>query len=222
MKNLNFSYLDFARREMDAAPTIYNDIREKIEHICKTIDEVGQHDCTAPAAISNILNEKLLSPLTLRDEEFHDTTINFDCRQNKRHRNVFLTPDGIYYNKAYSALITHYYSIDTNEEKELYSVVSLPIHAPQIYITKGGVTTGEYFTCNCYLRQETIKRGLYSPKDPIKLSVSLIKGKSVELCTIDSRDSKLKALKEFYDIRIYNDYTIKGKYDIRKYKKLIK
>lgn len=141
------------------------------------------------------------------------TSINLDNENNKC---IYIAKDEInnkwYYNRAYKIIVDKLYNLTNNEE--LYLPGKEELFNERIYITRGGVVSGEYIN-KCY-----IKNLNFYPRDPVTINCSRITNyRDINIYTIDSRSPKLKVLKEFYNVSINIDD--KYKYiDIRKFKKL--
>lgn len=141
------------------------------------------------------------------------TSINLDNENNKC---IYIAKDEInnkwYYNRAYKIIVDKLYNLTNNEE--LYLPGKEELFNERIYITRGGVVSGEYIN-KCY-----IKNLNFYPRDPVTINCSRITNyEDINIYTIDSRSPKLKVLKEFYNVSINIDD--KYKYiDIRKFKKL--
>lgn len=194
---------------------------ETLIHIFHTIEDVNKtFDINTKIIFDNINKIRttgLLTPLTLSNDEFppKDKVLN---RYNNRCMSVVKDDNGIYYENAFVTKPIRYYEEESNKEVKVSECSSTGEGI--IYLTAGGVTTGEYFD-KCYLLPTTIERGMYTPKDAIQVPVSIIKNTNGKLiATMDKREPKYNALKSFYQININTDDTIKSKYDIRKYEKI--
>lgn len=181
-----------------------------------------------------LVNDKTLSPLTLEDDEFtpNDEKGNITMFENKRYKYVDRYDhdvDGKIYSEyinanAFEIKLKAAYDHDANKEIKIVSD-HIPMIFDKVYITKGGVVTGDYIQ-KCLI--DKFKNRDYSfLTNPIELPVSIIyfledKYKSDYIYTIDSRDPHLKLLKQLYNVDIKKDESIKGKFDIRKYFKVVK
>lgn len=181
----------------DYTDTIFNIIVELVyKHNIKTIN------------YTDILNKvnRLINNYPI-------TSINLDNENNKC---IYIAKDEInnkwYYNRAYKIIVDKLYHLTNNEE--LYLPGKEELFNERIYITRGGVVSGEYIN-KCY-----IKNLNFYPRDPVTINCSRITNyRDINIYTIDSRSPKLKVLKEFYNVSINIDD--KYKYiDIRKFKKL--
>lgn len=181
----------------DYTDTIFNIIVELVyKHNIKTIN------------YTDILNKvnRLINNYPI-------TSINLDNENNKC---IYIAKDEInnkwYYNRAYKIIVDKLYNLTNNEE--LYLPGKEELFNEHIYITRGGVVSGEYIN-KCY-----IKNLNFYPRDPVTINCSRITNyRDINIYTIDSRSPKLKVLKEFYNVSINIDN--KYKYiDIRKFKKL--
>lgn len=169
-----------------------------------------------------------LSPLTLKDDEFKvdDSNSIATVYENKRYcyLDMYINHvDGsrMYVNhKAFVATVKVAYS------HAMYKQVTIPDYhiiemLPKIYITKGGVVTGEFIK-TCYILEEDIKNESFNKFIPVHLNISLISLNYGFIYTIDNRDPNLRLLQSMYNVPIMIDKDIKGKYDIRKYNKINK
>lgn len=160
----------------------------------------------------------LLTPLTLEDDEFGEVDENY-IRYNKRCSSIYKTlANVICYKNCYKPIITHAYNIDTNEEVSVFpnlleydDLDMLPI-----WITKGGCCTGDCIA-SINLKQSTVDKHYFYPHNPILIPITLeFNEDGFKRLSVDVREPKLKALREFYNtIEINNG----NKFDIRKYKK---
>lgn len=168
--------------------------------------------------INNIAENKLLSPLTLEDYEF-------DCLNkqgyicNSRYPWIYKSPDGnIYNNNAYKCTVRAEYEhvLQSQLCSEKYEVEE----NPRIYISKGGIITGECVK-DCIIRQECINKHLFSIQSVVNIPVSKIYYSGKYILIVDHREPKLKALMSFYDVPVHKDEKIASlKFNLRKYRKL--
>lgn len=163
--------------------------------------------------IKSINYNDILNKVNRLVNNYPITSINLDNENNKC---IYIAKDEInnkwYYNRAYKIIVDKLYNLTNNEE--LYLPGKEELFNERIYITRGGVVSGEYIN-KCY-----IKNLNFYPRDPVTINCSRITNyKDINIYTIDSRSPKLKVLKEFYNVSINIDD--KYKYiDIRKFKKL--
>lgn len=163
--------------------------------------------------IKSINYNDILNKVNRLVNNYPITSINLDNENNKC---IYIAKDEInnkwYYNRAYKIIVDKLYNLTNNEE--LYLPGKKELFNERIYITRGGVVSGEYIN-KCY-----IKNLNFYPRDPVTINCSKITNyKDINIYTIDSRSPKLKVLKEFYNVSINIDD--KYKYiDIRKFKKL--
>lgn len=171
--------------------------------------------------VYNIWNKGLLSPLTLKDDEFEYN--NSEIAINKRCHHIQLNRinNVIYNTNAYKLKIRAEYDHIAKKQLTVETDDEFTGQKP-IYISKGGVITGECI-CTCIIRQNIIDKHCFVVKEPIKIPVSKIYDNKDYIYIVDHREPKLKALKEFYNIPIYTDAEIASrKYNLRKYEKLNK
>lgn len=166
--------------------------------------------------VDKIINNEVLSPLTLKKDEFNEDGVNI------RSSRIIKRYDKIYDLKAFDFDIRHVYDNITMEEIPCNIIINNDdfINSHIIHINAGGVFTGRA-VCLAALRKETIERGMYTPKYPIHLPISIIKEGINTWFTVDKREPKLKAIREFFDLEEFDD-NFKSKFDVRKYKKLPK
>lgn len=163
--------------------------------------------------IKSINYNDILNKVNRLVNNYPITSINLDNENNKC---IYIAKDEInnkwYYNRAYKIIVDKLYNLTNNEE--LYLPGKEELFNERIYITRGGVVSGEYIN-KCY-----IKNLNFYPRDPVTINCSRITNyEDINIYAIDSRSPKLKVLKEFYNVSINIDD--KYKYiDIRKFKKL--
>lgn len=190
--------------------------------------------CTSKEALDNIcstlvkLNTKgILTPLTLTDNEFIDKAHGIAV--NKRYSGIHKVPTdtlgisgdmfSIIHNKAFNVTVKNEYNHSSNKQVKFEPIT---IEGNQkVYISKGGVVTTDYIL-HCIIRPEIVSREYFVVRDAVNLPVSRITSKGISIFTVDSREPKLKALHEFYEVPFYQDDSIKGLYNIRNYEKISK
>lgn len=172
----------------------------------------------------NILNKlhrlvkyNILTPLTLSNDEF--ITINGSVR-NSRFKHIYKVEDTIYNEWAFNILVRKEY--DDEFEIEIKKTPELKECNHIVYISKGGIITGEYIK-DCIIRPEL--KGRFTIQSIPNIPVSTIRYKKEDgvydvFYAVDHREPKLKVLQEFYEVPIYTDEYTKGKFNIRKYQKL--
>lgn len=171
--------------------------------------------------LTNYYKNGLLTPLTLKNNEFHKINKN-NIKYNKRCSLIYKTSDNdICYKNSYRPFITHAYNIDTNEEVPVFPDIleynNLDILP--IWITKGGCCTGDCIT-RISLKQSTIDKHYFYPHNPIVIPITFEFNKEgFTRLSVDIREPKLKSLREFYNVI---ETKTDNKFDIRKYKKLNK
>lgn len=159
----------------------------------------------------------ILSPLTLQDDEF----INVGgSTRNKRFMHIYKIENTIYNEWAFNILIKKAYDDEFRLELKNTPILKECNHI--VYISKGGIITGEYIK-DCIIRPEL--KGKFSLQSIPNIPVSAIRYKKEDMVydtfyVVDHREPKLKVLQEFYEVPIYTDEYIKGKFNIRKYQKL--
>lgn len=167
--------------------------------------------------INTIWRKGVLSPLTLKDDEFEISKIN-GVRRNIRYCHIIKINDNIYNENAYKITIRKTYDNVLQEELKRKCIVN--ISNPRLYISKGGIITGEYIE-DCIIRKEIVDKHSFTIQSIVNIPASAIELEDCIIYIVDHREPKLKILKEFYDVITYFDNTIKDmKLNIRKYKKL--
>lgn len=170
--------------------------------------------------LSTIVNKGVLSPLTLKDDEFEDAANSANIRVNKRYNHIQLHVDTGKINNVNAFCICPKAAYDHLDNKEVEFDKNLIFHQNHVYISKGGFITGEYIN-DCYIREDIVRKGCFSIQSVVNLPISIIHDVNTTLFVVDHREPKLKALKEFYDVPTYFNKPIADrKYDIRKYTKL--
>lgn len=207
----------------DRAKSYYEDLFNNILPVIQKIgDIVYDSESTefgdeCMSFINKFYNIGLFTPLTLNDEEF--TNGDGTIQTNKRYGFIYRKDGIVFNNNAYNIVVRRKYNADNCEELE--NGIFEAIDQERVYISKGGVITGEYIL-DCIIPKHIVDSGKFSVQSVVKLPCSRIHydcGRVIY--TIDHRDSKLKALREFYTVPIYVDNNVsKFKLDIRKYKKL--
>lgn len=158
----------------------------------------------------------LLSPLTLKDDEFHDKPYK---GINKRYSPIYKALDGNIYNShAFMATIRAEY--DHTKQNQVY-IEKYDIFIDRLYLSKGGVITGEYIS-ECKIKDEIVNEERFVINDIIKIPAAIILDDDYVIYAVDHREPTLKELSKTYDVSIHVDKDIKGKYNIRNYKKLEK
>lgn len=189
--------------------------------LSNTLDKISAVTTDNKVEIINKLHRLtkfgILSPLTLQDEEF----INIGgSTRNKRFMHIYKVDDTIYNEWAFNILVKKAY--DDEFRLELKNTPTLKECNHIVYISKGGIITGEYIK-DCIIRPEL--KGKFSLQSIPNIPVSAIRYKKEDMVydtfyVVDHREPKLKVLQEFYEVPIYTDEYIKGKFNIRKYQKL--
>lgn len=202
----NSDFMVFLKTELNKLEKDYGaDYTDAIFNII--IELVYKHN------IKSINYTDILNKVNRLINNYPITSINLDNENNKC---IYIAKDEInnkwYYNRAYKIIVDKLYNLTNNEE--LYLPGKEELFNERIYITRGGVVSGEYIN-KCY-----IKNLNFYPRDPVTINCSRITNyEDINIYTIDSRSPKLKVLKEFYNVSINIDD--KYKYiDIRKFKKL--
>ena len=188
--------------------------------LANAIDKVGVIGVDNKLKLINklhrLVNLGFLSPLTLSDDEF----ITSGNGRNERFMHIYKVDDTIYNEWAFNILIRKEYDdefgIEIKKEPEIKDCNHI------VYISKGGIITGEYIK-DCIIRPEL--KGKFTLQSIPNIPVSAIKYKKEDMVydtfyAVDHREPKLKILQKFYEVPIYIDEDMKNKYNIRKYIKL--
>ena len=185
----------------------------------KAMDESILMDSQKEGVINllfKFVHSGLLSPLTLKDDEFHDAPFK---GINKRYAPIYKAIDGNIYNShAFKAAIRAGY--DHTEQKQI-AIEKYDTFVDRLYLSKGGVITGEYIS-ECKIKDELVKEERFVVNDIIKIPAAIILDDDYVVYAVDHREPTLKELSKTYDVSIHVDTDIKGKYNIRNYKKLEK
>lgn len=207
----------------------------KYYHFKETLDVVKAIERTDPQCdedINFILNtinalwtKGILSPLTLKNDEFSSFDIN-GIAYNLRFYNIYKIEEVdsnnnpyIYNREAYKAVIRKQYNGDLMKQ--------IPIDkrevkcSPTIYINKGGRITGDYID-SCRIRPEIIDKHHYTIQSTVGIPVSAIYTKEFGMIyTADHREPNIKILKDFYEVSEgFSSKIDDAKIDIRKFQKL--
>lgn len=199
--------------------------KSKLQDAIEIVRTLGRIDIEHEDDISSIikyvnkfLDNYILSPLTLNDDEFNKESSN-GVRVNNRYPYIYKFKDKIYNKFAFKCYIRHKYNHQDN--KEIDTKPFMYNMSNRLYISKGGIITGEYVE-NCIIRQDIVDRHSFTIQSIVIIPVSIIWDNGKFIYVVDHREPKLKALREFYDVPINIDESIKGKYNLRKYVKLNK
>lgn len=205
----------------------YYDCLNAIE-VTKVIDRLQPSSQEEVDSILNIVNtiwnKGILSPLTLKDDEFSDFDLN-GVANNLRYFNIYksdtVDDNGeyvIYNRSAYKAIVRKQYDYNKNIQVEVtQKEFNL---CPTIFINKGGKLTGEHIDV-CCIRPEVVNKHCYTIQSTVSVPTSAIYGKGLGvILTVDHREPKLKVLKEFYSVPIsFSEEIANLNIDIRKFKK---
>lgn len=171
--------------------------------------------------ISRIWNIGILSPLTLKEDEFLNYTDSKGYLRNTRYRDIYTDTNNhmsICNDNAFNLYIRAAYSHDKNQQIECTNEIVYKNH--RIYISKGGVITGEYIE-KCIIRPDVVNKHSFTIQSIPNIPVCIIVDGDNSIYVVDHREPKLKALQQFYEVPINKDEIIANKhYNLRKYKKL--
>lgn len=193
--------------------------------VCKAIEKTEPQCDDDIDFIINTLNAittiGILSPLTLEKDEFCKVC-DIDGRyRNNRYPAIYLMDgDTIYNGAAFNCHIRAAYN--HNDCTQIENKFTTIEGTRRVYISKGGVVTGEYIE-ECIIRQDVVDKHCFTIQGSVNIPVCKIIDNGSVTLVVDHREPKLKALNEFYEVPIHIDYFTKSnKYNLRKYKKLEK
>lgn len=171
--------------------------------------------------ISRIWNIGILSPLTLKEDEFLNYTDSEGHLHNIRYSDIYTDTNNhmsICNDNAFNLYIRATYSHDENQQIECTNKIVHKNH--RIYISKGGVITGEYIE-KCIIRPDIVDKHSFTIQSIPNIPVCIIVDGNNSIYAVDHREPKLKVLQQFYEVPINKDEIIANKhYNLRKYKKL--
>ena len=189
--------------------------------LANTLDKVNavtsDHKIEIINKLYRLTKFNVLSPLSLYDDEFINVGGSI---RNHRFMHIYKVEDVIYNEWAFNILVRKEY--DDEFGIEIKKTPELKECNHIVYISKGGIITGEYIK-NCIIRPEL--KGKFTIQSMPNIPVSAIRYKKEDMIydtfyVVDHREPKLKVLQDFYNVPIYTDEYIKGKFNIRKYQKL--
>lgn len=151
-----------------------------------------------------------ITPINLLDDEVVQGYNNI--KFYKRCKSLVVDYKGVYNTNAYKINTKFKYNIcaHTRINQECVDYIN------KVYITKGGVITGEYIE-KCYLNKS--KEFTHISKVVLDCNIVYDEEINKRVYVIDHRSAKLKALREFYYVPILEDKNI-IKYDLRNFNKL--
>ena len=201
--------------------------KNKFIRVLNTIQEIESSGANSNAdvneiidTIQSILNNGIMSPLTLENDEFDFNSDIDGKRYNIRYPDIYAekSTGRIFNANAFNVYIRAVYSDILKEQLNFAPTVHKKNR--RVYISKGGVITGDYIR-DCQIRPEVIAKHKFTVQSIVNIPVCLINYKDGSIYVVDHRESKLKALMEFYDCVVgHDDKVAKAKLNIRNYKKL--
>lgn len=199
----------------------YGLFKETIQ-ITKAIDKLeinsGEEIDFIIDTLSELWKYGVLSPLTLKDDEFYSSEETHDTYTNTRRSNIFKHKEYIFNSHPFDCIVRAYY--DNNKKEQLDIKKEIRDDIRKIFISKGGVITGEYI-CTFMFRKEIIDAHSFEIKNTLYIPVCEIQDDDTRIYVVDHREPTLKTLKSIYHIPIDIDLCVANKkYNIRKYKKL--
>ena len=205
----------------------YITTKNKFVRVLNTIQEIEKSGANSNTdvneiidTIQNILNNGIISPLTLENNEFDSVGDVDGKRYNLRYPDIYMekSTSRIFNANAFNVYIRAVYSDILKEQIDAAPAVHKKNR--RVYISKGGVITGDYIL-DCQIRPEVVAKHKFSIQSIINIPVCLINYKDGSIYAVDHREPKLKALMEFYDCVVgHDDKVAKAKLNIRNYKKL--
>lgn len=171
--------------------------------------------------INRIWNVSILSPLTLKEDEFLNYTDSKGYLRNTRYNDIYTDTNNhmsICNDNAFNLYIRATYSHDEQSQIKCTNEIVHKNH--RVYISKGGVITGEYME-KCIIRPDIVNKHSFTIQSIPNIPVCIIVDGDNSIYVVDHREPKLKALQQFYEVPINKDESITNKhYNLRKYKKL--
>lgn len=219
IREANIALASFSK---DSDDYIYN--KERFTDTIEVMRAVGNTNPQCNEDISFIFNtintiwEKgILTPLTLKNDEFGEPNES-GVIKNIRYSSIYKFKDRIYNTNAYKCTIRAQYN--HKENKQVSVTFDTYSQNPMLFISKGGVITGEYVD-SCFIRKEVIDKHCFTIQSIVNIPTSLIDTEKLKVIAVDHREPKLKALMNFYDVPVHISEEVKNmKLNIRKYKKL--
>ena len=201
--------------------------RNKFVRILNTIQEIEKGGANSNAdvneiidTIQTIINNGVISPLTLENDEFNLISDLDGKRYNLRYPDIYAekSTGRIFNTNAFNVYIRAVYS-DILKEQLNFAPTTHKKNR-RVYISKGGVITGDYIL-ECQIRPEIVAKHKFTIQSIVNIPVCAINYKDGSIYVVDHREPKLKTLMEFYDCVVgHDDKVAKAKLNIRNYKKL--
>lgn len=171
--------------------------------------------------INRIRNIGILSPLTLKEDEFLNYKDSKGYIHNIRYSDIYIDTNinqSICNDNAFNLYVRAAYYHNNKEQIDYTNEIVHKNH--RIYISKGGVITGEYIE-KCIIRPDIVNKHSFTIQSIPNIPVCIIVDGDNSIYVVDHREPKLKALQQFYEVPINKDENIANNhYNIRKYKKL--
>lgn len=171
--------------------------------------------------INRIRNIGILSPLTLKEDEFLNYKDSKGYIHNTRYSDIYIDTNinqSICNDNAFNLYVRAAYYHNNKEQIDYTNEIVHKNH--RIYISKGGVITGEYIE-KCIIRPDIVNKHSFTIQSIPNIPVCIIVDGDNSIYVVDHREPKLKALQQFYEVPINKDENIANShYNIRKYKKL--
>lgn len=171
--------------------------------------------------INRIWRVGILSPLTLKEDEFLNYADSKGHLCNIRYRDIYIDTtinQNICNDNAFNLYVRACYSHEEQSQVECDN--EMIYKNRRVYISKGGVITGEYIE-KCIIRSDVINKHFFTIQSIPNIPVCMIVDGDNYIYVVDHREPKLKALQQFYEVSINKDEEVANKhYNLRKYKKL--
>lgn len=219
--NIKLASLD---RNTEEYTTMFLRFKDAIE-VCKAIEKT-EPQCNEDIdfiidTLNAITTTGILSPLTLRKDEFCQISDNDGKYRNNRYTAIYLMDNDMIYNgAAFNCHIRAAYN--HNNCAQIENKFTTIEGTRRVYVSKGGVVTGEYIE-ECIIRQDIVDKHCFTIQGSVNIPVCKIIDNDSVILVVDHREPKLKVLNEFYEVPVHIDYFTKScKYNLRKYKKLEK
>ena len=212
---------------LDEYSTEYIETRNKFSRILNTRQELESSGANSNEdvyeiinTIKNILDDGIISPLTLKEDEFDINSDITGKHYNTRYPDIYMekSTGRIFNANAFNVYIRAIYSDILKEQID--SAPAVHKKNRRVYISRGGVITGDYIL-DCQIRPEVVAKHKFTIQSVVNIPVCLINYKDGTIYVVDHREPKLKNLMEFYDCVVaHDDKVAKAKLNIRNYKKL--
>lgn len=192
---------------------------EKLKGLIEAFDYIATYDLFE--YVKSLYTTGILSPLKLTNDEFASTKDEEGNYVNIRYPFIIKTGNGKILNTmAHHILIRAKYNHDKKVQEE-YTAKVLEAK-PRLYISKGGVITGEYVD-NFVIKDKYINNHKFEITSIPVIPVSIILRKNETYYVVDHRDHLWKDLNKYYDFPILVDERVQSMHmNLRVYTKINK